>query len=101
MKLATVGWQSFLVGLQLYLPPRGKLWLASNFSQMDATNTTDFTPSSTSGVLMRSRWADVNVFADVMPGLRLGVEYSWFWQQYDDAGEAQNHRFQLSAFYIF
>ena len=101
LKLATVGWQSFLVGLQLYLPPRGKLWLASNFSQMDATNTTDFTPSSTSGVLMRSRWADVNVFADVMPGLRLGVEYSWFWQQYDDAGEAQNHRFQLSAFYIF
>lgn len=101
LKLETVGWQSFLVGLQLYLPPQGKLWLASNFSQLDASNSTDFAAGTTSGVLVRSRWADVNLFADVLPGLRLGAEYSWFWQQYDDQGEAHNHRFQVSAFYIF
>ncbi len=101
LQLATVGWQSFVVGLQLYLPPKGKLWLASNFSQLDAKNSTDFTASSASGVLMQSRWADVNLFADILPGLRVGAEYSWFWQEYDDAVQAQNQRFQLSAFYIF
>lgn len=101
LQLETVGWQSFLVGLQIYLPPRGLLWLAGNFSQMDGTNITDFAAASASGVILRSRWADVNVFADVMPGLRLGAEYSWFWQQYDDTTQAWNHRVQLSAFYIF
>ena len=68
---------------------------------MDGTNITDFAAASASGVILRSRWADVNVFADVMPGLRLGAEYSWFWQQYDDTTQAWNHRVQLSAFYIF
>lgn len=101
LRLAMVDWQSFLIGLQLYLPPRGKLWVASNFSQMDSANITDFTAATASGVFVRSRWADVNLFADVLPGLRIGAEYSWFWQLYNDDVEAENHRFQLSAFYIF
>ena len=60
-------------------------------------------------------WADGNLFVDVKPALRFGLEYSWFRQRYADAdlvaptafftydGKpiADNHRVQLSAFYLF
>jgi len=108
LSLGTVSWQSFLIGAQLYLPPGGKLWLASAFSQLASENTTDFlavnpmAPSSyTNAVFTQSRWADVSLFADVTPALRFGAEYSWFWQLYHDGGGATNHRFPFSAFYIF
>jgi hypothetical protein len=108
LSMATVNWQSFLVGLQFYLPPQGKLWLAGNFSQMDSDNVTNFLAASatsasqyTNAVFTKSRWADVNLFWDATPAVRFGVEYSWFWQLYHDSVEATNHRFQFSAFYLF
>lgn len=106
--LETVSWQSVLVGGQFYLPPSGKLWISSYFSQLDCDNCTDFLAANssrpdtnTNNVLRRSRWADVNLFWDLTPAVRLAAEYSWYWQVYDDSVEAKNHRFQFSAFYIF
>lgn len=106
--LETVSWQSLMVGGQLYLPPSGKVWISSYFSQMDCDNCTDFLVANaskpgtnTNNVITRSRWADVNLFWDLTPAVRLAAEYSWFWQVYDDSVEAKNHRFQFSAFYIF
>jgi hypothetical protein len=108
LALGTVDWQSFLVGLQFYLPPHGKVWLSGNFSQMNSDNTANFlainpmAPTKfTNNVFTESRWADANLFWDAIPRLRLGVEYSWFWQLYSDSVTATNHRFQFSAFYIF
>jgi hypothetical protein len=43
----------------------------------------------------------VNLFWDITPAVRVGAEYSFFYQQYNDDVEATNHRFQFSAFYLF
>ena len=108
LSLGTVGWQSFLIGAQLYLPPQGKLFLTSHFSQMDSENVTDFLATNpmlpatyTNAVFTQSRWTDVNLLFDMTAALRFGAEYSFFWQLYHDGVEATNHRFQFSAFYIF
>ena len=46
-------------------------------------------------------WADGNVFVDATPSVRFGLEYAYFLQRYADGLQAENHRVQLSAFYIF
>lgn len=97
--LHTVDWRSFLVGLQYYLPPSGKIWISGNFSQMYSGNALTFgTPSR---IFDRSWWADANLFFDITPAVRLGLEYAYFHQTYGDGAFAPNHRVQLSAFYIF
>lgn len=97
----TVDWQSFLLGLQLYLPPGGRWWISGNFSQMDGNADQFVSAKNLNAVFTQSRWADVNLFWDVTPAVRLGVEYSWFYQKYGDGIEATNHRGQLSAFFLF
>ncbi|MFO0579306.1 MAG: hypothetical protein U1A78_35340 [Polyangia bacterium] len=97
--LGTVDWQSFMVGAQLYLPPRGLLFLSSNYSQMDSDNAADF--GAANQVYNQSRWADVNLFFDPTPSLRLGLEYAWFQQTYVDGVTTQNHRGWLSVLFLF
>ena len=46
-------------------------------------------------------WANANLFGDVTPAVRFGVQYSWFLDHYADGVDAVNHRVQLSAFYMF
>jgi hypothetical protein len=96
--LHTIDWQSFIVGLQYYLPG-GKLFVAGNFSQIESGTAQDFGPKA--GTLQRERWADGNLFWDVTPAVRLGLEYAWFNQLFGDGTEATNHRVQFSALYLF
>jgi hypothetical protein len=49
----------------------------------------------------KSNWADGNVFVDVTPAVRLGVEFAWFNQTYVDATDATNYRVQMSGFLLF
>ncbi len=97
--LQTVDWRAVLVGLQYYLPPDGRFWVSSNFSQMYSGNAASFGPAN--GVFNHSWWADGNIFVDVTPAVRLGLEYAYFSQTYVDGVNATNHRFQLDAWYIF
>lgn len=98
-QLGTIDWQTFMVGLQLYLPPRGLLFVTSNYSQMDSDNAADF--GAPNQVYTQSRWADVNLFFDATPSLRFGLEYAWFQQTYVDGVTAVNHRGWLSALFLF
>lgn len=97
--LQTVDWRAFLVGLQYYLPPDGKLWISGNFSQMYSANAASFGPAS--GVFNHSWWADGNIFYDLTPAVRFGLEYAYFSQTFVDNVNATNHRVQFSAWYIF
>jgi hypothetical protein len=97
--LHTIDWQSFIVGVQYYLPPSGKLWISGNFSQIESGTAQDFGPKA--GTLQRERWADGNLFWDVTPAVRLGLEFAWFNQLFGDDTEATNYRAQFSAFYLF
>jgi hypothetical protein len=94
-----VNWQSFLVGLEYYLPPKGNVWVSGNFSQMNSNNIG--TLGTKTKIFDQSRWADANLFWDVVPSVRLGAEYAWFQQHYVDGAMATNHRVQFSAFYLF
>jgi hypothetical protein len=97
--LRAVAWRSVLVGVQYYLPPSGKLWVAANYSQMESSNAGDFGVGNK--IFTRSRWASGNLFWDALPSVRLGVAYAWFSQSFADGTDAHNHRVSLSAFYIF
>jgi hypothetical protein len=95
--LRTIGWQSFLVGAEYYLPPSGRVFVAGNFAQVSSNDVDDLAPKG----MKLARFADANVFVDVVSGLRLGVEYAWFHQTYVDGVTAKNHRGQMSAYFIF
>lgn len=97
--LGTVDWQSFLVGLQFYLPPQGRIFLTSNYSQMNSDNAQNF--GDAAQVFTQSRLINASLFLDATASLRFGVEYSWLQQTYADDVVAQNHRGWFSAFFLF
>ena len=98
--LHPINWQSYMVGLQYYLPPSGKFWISGNYSHMKSSNAADYVSDKTK-VFTKSDWADGNIFWDATGPLRFGVEYAYFHQTYADDKAAKNHRVQFSAFYIF
>lgn len=98
-QLEAIHWRSFIVGAQYYLPPRGQVWVSGNFAQLSSDNAARF--GDATRVFTRLRWADANVFWDVMPALRLGLEYSFFRHTYADGVDADNHRVHLVALYMF
>jgi hypothetical protein len=97
--LHTIGWQSFMVGLQYYLPPSGKVWLSANYSRMKSHNAASL--GTAASVFDKSQWADVNLFWDAIPQVRFGLEGAWFEQTYADAKKAHDYRVQFSSFYLF
>ena len=101
-RIHTIDWQSYIVGVQYYLPPAGKVWVSANYSGMKSRNATHYTNTAgLSKIFDKSYWADANVFCDVTPAVRLGAEYAYFHQTYGDGTPAKNTRLQFSGFYIF
>jgi len=101
-KIHTIDWQSYIVGVQYYLPPSGKVWISANYSRMKSSNAASYTSGNgLSKIFDKSYWVDANVFCDLTAALRLGVEYAYFHQTYADGVEAKNTRLQFSGFYLF
>jgi hypothetical protein len=96
--LHPIQWQSFIVGLQYYLPT-GHVFVTANYSHMSSGNAQDY--GAPAKVFNSSDWADGNLFWDATPAVRLGLEFAWFQQGYVDGVTATNYRTQFSAFYIF
>ena len=95
-----IGWTSYLVGAQYYLPGvDGRLWISGNYSHIESVNSHFYgTPAK---ITAAEDWFDVNLFGDPTPALRLGLEYSNFNTMYVDGIHAINHRVQLSGFFLF
>jgi hypothetical protein len=94
--------QSVLAGVQYYLPVGdGKLWVSSNFSRLSSSNAFTFKAAGAATTRNNELFADANLFFDATPSVRLGFEYAWFRDSFNDGTFAVNHRYQLSAFYIF
>lgn len=101
-KIHTIDWQSYIIGIQYYLPPAGKVWVSANYSGMKSNNATRYTNGAgLSKIFDKSYWADANVFCDVTSAVRLGAEYAYFHQTYGDGVAAKNTRLQFSGFYLF
>jgi hypothetical protein len=94
--------QSFLVGVQYYLPVAdGMMWVSANYSHLSSNNAQYYRASATTTPRIAEDWADANFFVDATPAVRLGLEYAWFHDKFTDGTFANNHRIQFSAFYIF
>jgi hypothetical protein len=105
-----IHWQSYLFGAQYYLPGlQGKMWVSGNYSHIESNNIHfySYPPAFTGGAGVNNKswstydWWDVNLFGDITPAARLGLEYANFNTMYNDGIHAINHRVQLSGFYIF
>jgi hypothetical protein len=100
--LHTIDWQSYIVGVQYYLPPSGKVFVSANYSGMKSDNAASYVNAAgTAKIFDKSYWADANVFVDVTPAVRLGAEYAYFHQTYGDGVAAKNTRLQFSGLYLF
>ena len=100
-ELHTLDVMSYIVGLQYYLPPSGRVWVSANYSHVKWGNIDQFFPPSPAGIFTDSDWVDGNLFWDVTPAVRFGGEYSYFQQTRGDGQKPKNHRFQVSAWFIF
>lgn len=95
-----IQWTSYIMGVQYYLPGvNGKVWVSANYAHLESSNATNF--GAATKTLASADWADGNVFADLVPGLRVGLEYARTWNQYGDNQKPVNDRVQGSAFFIF
>ncbi|HEY4241104.1 MAG TPA: hypothetical protein VGM88_14880 [Kofleriaceae bacterium] len=102
-KLHTVDWQSFIVGLQYYIPGN-VAWLSVNYSHVSSGNAKDL--GAAAKVWDKEDWYDANLFFDITPAWRMGVEYSLTQQTYvddtaDKADKPKDSRIQVSGFFIF
>jgi hypothetical protein len=107
--LHTINWQTFLVGLQYYLPPNGRLFISANYSQGNSSNIQSlYHPDSTTqpwvnslGVFHSSRYVDGNIFFDITAAARVGLSYQRVTQALADGTHAYNNRYETTWLYFF
>ncbi|MGO8995000.1 MAG: hypothetical protein ACLQVI_16925 [Polyangiaceae bacterium] len=115
--LHAVQWTSYLAGLQYYLPfANGRVFLAVNYAHMQSNNTSQFTSdftnappdplsnhqnSSTWGTRKSIDFGDASLFADVMSGVRVGVEGALYFDHYVDGVQAKNTRVDAAGIFMF
>lgn len=105
--LHTIDWQTFMVGIQYYLPPTGRVIVSANFTESYSKNMADLYPRGgreielISRVAKLSRYADANVFWDVTPAIRLGASFQYTTTTYVDGEMPRNLRSMAQALYFF
>jgi hypothetical protein len=115
--VSLINWRTVRGGLQYYFPGvDGKMWLSANYANVAVPNAASFvittttpamgaTPAKTTsnaGTLRSTlNFFDVNVMGDLTPAVRLGLEYAYYTDKYEDGVSGTNHRVQGSAYYVF
>jgi hypothetical protein len=105
--LHTIDWQTFMVGLQYYLPPTGRVFISANYSQGYSKNMSLLFPRGGAEINLEtkvanlSRYADANLFFDATPAVRLGASFQYTATQYIDGETPRNLRWMAQALYFF
>ncbi|MGC4086798.1 MAG: hypothetical protein QM756_02655 [Polyangiaceae bacterium] len=105
--LHTIDWQAFRAGLQYYLPPSGRVSISINYTQATSKNMRDLYPQGGAEIELlthvaeMSRYADVNLFWDVTPAVRLGLAGAYSAVEYLDGDKPHNIRLHGQALYAF
>jgi len=111
--LHTIDWQAFKIGVQYYLPPTGRIILSVNYTQGYSKNLSKLFPQGGTEVELlgrvadTSRYADVNVFWDATPAVRLGLSGQYTQVEYlrvgllRDSDKPHNVRVMGQALYAF
>ena len=103
--LHTIDWMSAAV--QYYLPPTGRVILALNYTQSTSKNIADLYPRGGAEIELlsrigkQSRYADVNLFWDVTPAVRVGASFQYTAVEYIDGQKPYNLRTMGQAVYVF
>jgi hypothetical protein len=106
--LYTINWRTFIVGIQYYLPPRGRVFISGNYSQGKSNNIANYYhPDSRTqpwvnsmAVFQSSRYVDGNVFFDITRVIRTGFSYQRVDQNLADGTSAHNNRFELTLIHF-
>jgi len=106
--LHTIDWQAFKVGIQYYLPPTGRVILSANYTQSYSKNLSKLFPKGGAEIELLGRvadtsmYADVNVFWDATPAVRLGLSGQYTQVKYLlDSDNPHNVRVMAQALYAF
>jgi hypothetical protein len=98
--LHTIDWTSYLFGIQYYLPPSGKVFISANYAQMKSGNINSYYNDQATA-FNKVQWYDVNLFWNVLPSTRFGVEYAFYKETFGDGSTATNSRGQFSGWFFF
>jgi hypothetical protein len=99
-----IQWTSYLIGAQYYLPGvHGDVWIAGNYSHIESANIERLNPTAfpPSGLIKAYDWFDALVFFKPTPAVQIGIEYANFNSMYGEGTHAENHRLQLSGFFVY
>jgi hypothetical protein len=105
--LHSIDWQAFSVGLQYYLPGEGRWIIAANYTQAHSKNMRELFPQGGAEIELlvrvadRQRYADLNLFYDATPSLRLGLAGAYTTVEYLDGDEPHNVRGRVQGVYFF
>jgi hypothetical protein len=105
--LYSIDWQAFRVGLQYYLPPNGNVIVAANYTQSHSDNMARLYPQGGAEIELlgnvadTSRYADVSLFWDVTPAVRLGLSGQYTQVEYLDRDKPHNIRAMAQSLYVF
>jgi hypothetical protein len=107
-RLHTINWQTFVVGIQYYLPPTGRVFVSGNYSQGKSNNIASLfhviSPNrpwiNALGVFRSSRYVDGNIFFDITPAVRMGLSYQRVDQKLADETKVHNNRFEMTFLYF-
>jgi hypothetical protein len=107
--LHTINWQTFIVGIQYYLPPNGRVFITGNYSMANSNNIASlyhpYVPNqpwvNAGGVFQSSWYVDGNLFFDITPAARAGLSFQRVNQTMADSSKAYNNRFEMTWLYFF
>jgi hypothetical protein len=98
--LQAVSYQTFIVGLQYWLPGSTGLSVAADYSHLQSFNAATLA-NGNKNVLVRQQYASGAVFWDAAQAIRFGLEFAWLEQHFTDGPPSVDRRVQLSGWYVF
>jgi hypothetical protein len=100
--LRTIDWQTFMVGIQYYLPPKGRFFIAGDYSQADSDNIAlGLAPAAAAKVMVKSQYIEANLFVDITLAVRAGVAWEKLIQTMGDGARDTDDRFMFAFLYFF
>ncbi len=95
-----IKWRTGLAGIQYYLPPSGRVWVAANYGFAKSTNLADFDLAPEKIVTKYTLW-DGLVYVNVVGPITIAAEFAREKQTYGDGKVAKNNRLMMSGYYSF
>jgi hypothetical protein len=100
--MRTINWQTFIVSLQYYLPPKGRIFVAGDYSQSNSDNIAQGVTGGALGRLFtQSQYVEVNLFVDITQAVRTGAAWEKVIQTMGDGARLTDDRFIYALYYFF